>query len=602
MNFVNAPDGTLYCIDMAREYSESVNIPADVEKQMDLQSGKDRGRIYRIAPPGFRQPPPPRLRQANTAELVAALESPHGWWRDTAHRLLFERQDPSAVPALERLLLESDSPQARVHALWSLQGLGALSDGDIVRGLSDSHAGVRENGVRLAEARLDDSAAVREQVLATVSDTEPRVRLQVAFTLGESKSWGQSALLARMARENLADSWIQSAIISSAADCGGELFAALTDEKAVLANAKGLDFLRQLGTAVGFQNRPADVTRAIGTLAAIDDPVAAFSLLNALGNGLKLAGTTLAAADREGKTKSLLQQAPNIATDAARSEPVRLAAIEALGMGTYGAVSPALKELLAPNQTPTLQLVAIKVLRQFNDPHIGGLLLERYSDLAPDAKSPAIDALLERAVRVDLLLTALKDKTVPRDDLSAVQVSALRQQADARLLERVTEVLGVANNAKREHVYQSYLPALDLTGVAERGQATFVSRCAACHRFAGIGLAFGPDLNNVATGGKNKLLIAILDPNRDVAPDFFFQVVVTNDDLTVSGIRKDETAASLTLLMVGGITKTIAKSNIADSKIRRQSLMPDGLEAGLTHQTMADLIEFLIQPGPIQSK
>ena len=125
VNFVNAPDGTLYCLDMSREYSETINIPADVEKHLDLTSGRDYGRIYRIAPPGFRSPPPPRLSRATAAELVRALESPHGWWRDTAHRLLHERQDKSVVPALEQLAAQSRSPQARVHALGSLQGLQA---------------------------------------------------------------------------------------------------------------------------------------------------------------------------------------------------------------------------------------------------------------------------------------------------------------------------------------------------------------------------------------------------------------------------------------------------------------------------------------------
>jgi hypothetical protein len=88
---------------------------------------------------------PPRLSRATTAELVAALESPHGWWRDTAHRLLFERQDQAAVAPLEALATQSPSPAARVNALWSLQGMEALSDRVIAAGLTDSHAGVREN-------------------------------------------------------------------------------------------------------------------------------------------------------------------------------------------------------------------------------------------------------------------------------------------------------------------------------------------------------------------------------------------------------------------------------------------------------------------------
>src|SRR5439155_1028823 len=84
VNLVNAPDGTLYCLDMSREVLESIHIPLDVVNYLDLTSGRNYGRIYRIAPDGFRSPPPPRLSRAKGEELVADLESPHGWWRDTA--------------------------------------------------------------------------------------------------------------------------------------------------------------------------------------------------------------------------------------------------------------------------------------------------------------------------------------------------------------------------------------------------------------------------------------------------------------------------------------------------------------------------------------
>lgn len=587
VNFANAPDGTLYCVDMAREYSESVNIPADVEKQMDLQSGKERGRIYRIAPVGFKQPPPPRLSKATTAELVAALESPHGWWRDTAHRLLFEKQDASAVPALEKLVRDSKSPQARLHALWSLHGLAALSDDMILLGLGDTQDGVRENAVRLAEPRLDAAPAIRERVLALVSDPEPRVRLQVAFTLGQSRQCDQPALLARMARENAADKWIPSALLSSSADCGGALLALLAGDKTTI------EFQRQLATAIGFQNRAADVAQSIAKLAALPDSATALSLLRALGEGLKLAGTTLAAADREGKTAPVLQLAPAIALDAKRPETERHAAVEILSLTSFEVARPALEASLAKGQASARQLAAIQVLRQFSDPRVGPLLLAHYGGLPASLKTPALDALIERSDRAALLLDSLQNQTLARTDLTAAQIAALRQQADEKLRERVTEVFGVSNNARRGEVYRSFLPALDLAGDAGRGQPIFQSRCAACHRFKSIGLAFGPDLSGVATGGKDKLLTAILDPNRDVAPEFFFHSLVTQSGESVAGVRQNETATALTLLQVGGIAKTVAKDQIASAKILRQSLMPDGLEGGLTHQDMADLIAFL---------
>jgi putative membrane-bound dehydrogenase-like protein len=74
VNFVNAPDGTLHVVDMYRENIEHPwSIPDDIHAAVDLESGRDRGRIWRLTPPNFKTPKPPHLGSANTAELVANL-------------------------------------------------------------------------------------------------------------------------------------------------------------------------------------------------------------------------------------------------------------------------------------------------------------------------------------------------------------------------------------------------------------------------------------------------------------------------------------------------------------------------------------------------
>src|ERR1043165_3127306 len=105
VQFANGPDGAFYVIDMYREIIEHPwSLPENIKKFLDLNSGNNRGRIYRIVPDGFKRPNHPRPGKASTAELVATLESPNGWHRDTASRLLYERQDKSAAPLLARLL------------------------------------------------------------------------------------------------------------------------------------------------------------------------------------------------------------------------------------------------------------------------------------------------------------------------------------------------------------------------------------------------------------------------------------------------------------------------------------------------------------------
>jgi putative membrane-bound dehydrogenase-like protein len=106
--FANGPDGALYVIDVYREVIEHpASLPPEIKKHLDLTSGRDRGRIYRIVPNDFRARPPARLSKMSTEELIAQLESRNGWTRDTASRLVYERQDRAAIGPLERLAAES---------------------------------------------------------------------------------------------------------------------------------------------------------------------------------------------------------------------------------------------------------------------------------------------------------------------------------------------------------------------------------------------------------------------------------------------------------------------------------------------------------------
>ena len=596
VNFVNAPDGTLYCLDMAREYSETINIPADVEKFLDLTSGNDKGRIYRIAPDGFRSPPPPQLGRATAAELVAALESPHGWWRDTAHRLIYERQDKSVVPALVKMATQGGSPQSRVHALWSLDGLQALNDGVIAAGLSDAHPGVRENALRLAEPRLDASAELRGKARALVSDPDSHVRMQVAFTIGESRGWNQAELLARVARENISDSWTQSAVLSSAAQCSGELFAQLAGDAGLLTQAAGAEFVRQLVVVIGAQNRPADVARTIEVLAGMKEMRVAFPLVGALGEGLKRAGVSLAAADQRGRLQAVFQRAPQLAVDAGQMEPLRRAAIEVLALVPYGEAAPPLLALMAPTEPPAVQMAAIGTLKKFPDAQVGPALMQRYPGLSPAVRKQIVDALLERTERIDALWSALESRTVRPAELSATQVNALRKHTDERVRQRAGQLLGAANATARQEVYKAFLPALQLAGVPARGQALFEGRCSLCHQYGGRGYEFGPDLGAARSGGKEKLLLSILDPNLEVLAQYYVCSVETKEGESIGGILKNETVTTVTLRQPGGTEKTVPRASIASLKTQSQSFMPEGLEAGLSAQDMADLLAFITNP------
>jgi len=129
-------------------------INKDLQKTLDLRLGHDKGRIWKVYPAGSKPRPIPRLDKLDTAGLVAALDSPNGWQRDMAQQMLLWRGDKSAVGALEKMATVSKRPLARLHALCTLDGLGALSAAVLRPCLSDAEPGVRRHAVRLSEPLL----------------------------------------------------------------------------------------------------------------------------------------------------------------------------------------------------------------------------------------------------------------------------------------------------------------------------------------------------------------------------------------------------------------------------------------------------------------
>ncbi len=96
-------------------------IPDEWEAKLDLRAGSEQGRIYRVYPVDKKPRAIPRLDRLDTAGLVAALDSPSGWQRDTAQRLLMHRRDPAAIAPLRALVArQPQRPKTRVQAIWTL--------------------------------------------------------------------------------------------------------------------------------------------------------------------------------------------------------------------------------------------------------------------------------------------------------------------------------------------------------------------------------------------------------------------------------------------------------------------------------------------------
>jgi putative membrane-bound dehydrogenase-like protein len=602
VNFVNAPDGTLYVLDMSREILETIHVPLDVTKFIDFKHGREHGRIYRIAPANFKYPGSPRLADATSVELVAFLESPHGWWRETAHRLIFERQDRAAVPALRQLLADSLMPQARLHALWSLDGLDSLTDEDIASGLRDAHAGVREHAMRLAEPRLDAKPKLLEQLLAQANDANPRIQLQLAFSLGASNDPRAAAALAGMARKFADDPWIRTAVLSSTNGLADRMFVEILDDRAFSTSSTGRGLLEQLLTVVGSRGEQNEIDRVLDAITAntvtLKDNSPQFQFVAVLGNAMRRTGTPLTVnAARRPETAGFLKRLFDTADHTARDEKAdpskRQAAIQLLGCTGFEAAHKTLEALIDIRQPEPVQLAAVGALSAYSDPAVSAILLDRWREHSPAVRRQITEALLSREDRTTALLRAAEAGDASVASIEMSRRALLLQHKNDTIRSLATRLFGDEVGGARADVIAEYEAALSFKSDRAHGETVFKRDCMACHKIAGTGHAVGPDLTSSASHDARALLVHVLDPNRYLLPNYEQYVCIDTSGRIVTGMITAQTATSITLKREENKTETILRGQIEELTSSGKSLMPEGLEKKLTKQDMADLIAWL---------
>ena len=185
----NAPDGTLYVVDMYRgiiqHHTYITEYLRDQIASRSLEQPIGLGRIYRVVHDSTVRDRMTLPATAPGSELVKLLSHPNGWWRDTAQRLLVERGDRSTAPALTALAESAPAWRTRLHALWTLDGLNAVTAATVAKALDDSARDVRVAAVRIAERWLGEEVhPLQSQVIAMVNHSDWAVRQQAVASLG----------------------------------------------------------------------------------------------------------------------------------------------------------------------------------------------------------------------------------------------------------------------------------------------------------------------------------------------------------------------------------------------------------------------------------
>jgi len=254
---------------------------------------------------------------------------------------------------------------------------------------------------------------------------------------------------------------------------------------------------------------------------------------------------------------------------------------------------------LLDNREPlVLQEAALWQLWRSNNTSVAPKLVELWPTLGPEARKKASDILLYKSFNHKTLLTALEEGKINMGEMNfdLERRRTLLWWSDTdEIKRRAAALFSDAGVVTRKAAIEKMRPSLNLAGDLAKGKEQFINLCSQCHQYGEIGKDVGPVLTEISRKSKESLLHDILDPNAAVDTKYINHQAKTKDGNIYTGIIVQETDTEIVLKMMGGQETNLFKKDIEQLSSLGTSMMPEGQEANLTEQDMADLLAFLQQ-------
>ncbi len=630
------PDGALYVVDFYNQAAihNDTRGPKHGANNAAVRPDRDHhlGRIWRVQHKEAKKLP--KSSFAKNDELITDLNSPNGWVRMTAERLLMERGNKDVVPALEKMAKsDSTSSYGRIQALWTAYLISQKHNPELMTAMYNA----KDENVRKAVMQLmrnypvpaKDSNKYEKLYTAMAEqmrNPEGRLRLETLMAISTSESTDKLASSLWNAYPTLNDAWTESALVSIfARDPERAILdaTALADVSAAtktvrelanrIAQKQDADAAAHLLIALANKPTSADPLKQVVLQAFArtlrEDTVAQWTpeLKEAFQKYLK-AGDTIATAalplagrwDKQGtltpELKPIIQ--PLIAKLGNSQEGVEdrvqiAAALLGLRKLDQGIV-PALVKVVVEDNSSILKKRVTEVLGGVADEDVSKELVAAYPKLSFDLQDPVFAQITKRAESANLLLNSIQQKQIPLSQFGPALLHRLRTHPDAAIAKRATQVIDEIQGPEmkqKDALIADLAPAVQQTGNIENGHKLFAQNCSTCHKFKGEGRDVAPDLTGMGAHGPLDLLVHIVDPNRVVEPNFITANIETKDDLSYDGIIARENQRTITIRNATGDYE-IQQDNIKSRHLTGLSLMPNGFEA-LGKDGLRDLISYL---------
>jgi putative membrane-bound dehydrogenase-like protein len=618
VNFSIGPDGALYVVDYYRHVIEHPEWTSSETYESEiLYHGDDRGRIWRITPKGGLPFVKADLAAMSAAELVEQLGSPNIWRRRTAQRLLVARGDPSAAPLLRA--------QGGVHALWTLEGLAALSPDDVQKALADPEPGVRLNAIRLAEPRLPAAPKLAAAVLALADDRDARVRFQALLTLGDLDSAPARQARDALLFKGIEDEWVQAAALTWRNARPEALYAEALRKLGGEQTPARLAFFRRLAEMAGATRERAVIASVLQSIQRDTEAPRQAAALEGLRQGVEGRGARQAVADadrhlilglRATESREVREAAVSlleeVGLEGGRALPFIISREEltaarkvvpwqrAEAIRVLALAEPRDEELLRrltdSSEPEEVQVAAVRAYGQIDSDEVVLDLLSRFREFTGKARTEAAEAMYRSDTRIVALIDAIERGDVQPWMLNFVQKRRLVMHPDPALRARARKLLD-ASEGDRRAVLDRYRAALEAEGDPARGRAVFERVCKKCHAINEDGEEVGPDLATVRTRPAAAILSDILQPNESIAQTYEAYVVETNDGEVYEGVIGPQGPTFVTLRREGGEEDVIERPRIRSMRAAQLSAMPNDLEQQVSVEEMADLLAYIRGAG-----
>ena len=627
----DGPDGGIYVADW---YDGQLAHTANYQGGLD----RDHGRIYRIraktTKPGTVKVAPTNLHKMTSTELTAMLDNPDRWHREAARRVLADRKDASAIPAL-RAKLFATKGQSAVESLWALNLTGGLDEATALKALDHSEPQVRAWTVRLLgdERRLPSDIASR---VADLALTEPNIEVRTQFAATAKRLPAEQTLpIVRnlmMRDEDAADArqpmmiwWAYETtcdVVSKPADGGTPVHShpALTLDdpelwKRPLVQKEILPRLMRRYASTGqrsdlticaslLKRSPtAETTKAL--MQGFEEAYQGRSLSNVppeLIAALSAAGGgSLSLKIRQGDVAAIEEALKVIADE--KSPPAKRAEYANLfGEVKQPKAVSVLVQTLSNTGDDGLKAAILTALQAYPDPQIATAVLQQYRNFNEDVRTVAQSLLVSRKSWALAL-----GETVDRGEIAATslpldtvrRLTIYKDEKLASLIQKHWGSVDGATTADMQAQIERYSSTLVGAGDPYPGKKLYMQMCGKCHTLHAIGGKIGPDLTTYKRDDVRQMLIHIVNPSAEIREGFETQVAVLNDGRVVTGFLVEQDPQSITLRSPDGQTISLERSELEELNKSRKSLMPEGQLKDLSDDQLRNLFAYLRSSQPL---